>query len=232
MSERTTRIYRTSDSYMLSTSGALRLLFIEDLASFTAFDSTLNAAFSEAWNVRIKKAHDTMPDSLIKDVQAGKTEIVMAVMEEAKDLYKELRFFSQKVFKDSLSKQKEFGVADYPKARVNQESMLALLGELHTASTKYATELISGGYSQSKIDAIETLREKLDAAHLEQESYKAGRRTITQERIQILNECYATTKLVIDAAMVVFSNNPARRKAYLYREGSGKNRKKKKEVDE
>ena len=216
MQQKFVRDYTSSDGYMLETSGALLLLFNEDLIQFTGFDSTLDGIYATDWGAKITAAQNVIPDSLIKDIQAGKTEEVLALMEDAKEKYNEVKFFSQKVFKNSPAAQNEFGVDTYLKSRQNQAAMVTLLGEMHKSCVKYSVQLIAGGYDQLKIDAIETLRDALDEANLEQESYKRGRPTLTQERIDVLNICYQATKIVMNAAMVLFYNNPARRKAYMY----------------
>lgn len=216
MKNKFVRAYSGSDSNMLSTSGALLLLFNEDIAAFSAFDTTLDAAYATAWDAKINAAQEALPDSYIKDVQAGKTEIVLALMEQAKEKYNEVKFFAQKVFRDSPAAQNEFGIDSYDKARKSQDAMIILLGEIHYACQKYATELIAGGYDQLKIDGILALKHSLDDANNEQDGFKKGRPTLTQERIVALNECFMATRTVIDAAMVVFYNNPARRKAYVY----------------
>lgn len=230
MNVKNVRTYSGSDGYMLETSGALHLLFNEDLAAFTAFDSTMDAAFSTAWKAAITAAHDVIPDSLIKDIQAGKTLEVLELMEKAKEKYNEVKFFSHKVFKNNLPKRNEFGVDSYERARKSQTGMITLLGEMSKTCQKYSEELLAGGFDQAKMDEIETLRIALDEANLEQESYKRGRPTLTLERIQVLNACYDFTRTVMDAAVVVFYNNQVRRRAYVFDPTGSGSTKKDKEI--
>ena len=51
-----TRDYQGSDGYMIETSSALQVLFLDNVANFTAFDSTLDAAFGADWLSKIEAA--------------------------------------------------------------------------------------------------------------------------------------------------------------------------------
>ena len=210
------RNYQGSDGYMIETSSALRVLFLDNLAAFTTFDSTLNTAFATDWLAKIDAAATVVQHTQIKDISAQKTDEVLAQMELCRLKYNEVKFFAIKAFKNSESKQAEFGTDTYNSARARNVSMIAFMDEMHKACQKYTSELLAAGMSQASIDAIPTLRDALFAANTEQESYQRATPVLTQDRIAVLNACYATTRLVIDAAMVVFYNDYARRNMFVY----------------
>jgi len=210
------RNYQGSDGYMLETSSALRVLFVENLPAFTSFDSTLDATFATDWLAKIEAAATVVHHTQVKDISAQKTDDVLELMEKCRLKYNEVKFFAIKAFKNSESKQAEFGTDTYASARARNVSMVAFMDEMHKACQKYLTQLLAAGMSQVSIDEIPLLRDALFAANTEQESYQRATPVLTQERIAVLNQCYDATRLVIDAAMVVYYNDYARRNMFVY----------------
>ena len=142
-------------------------------------------------------------------------------MELCRLKYTEVKFFATKIFPNSKGRQAEFGTDTYHKARVKHTSMIAFMDEMHKACVKYETELLAGGMSQTSIDEVATLRDNLFAANTAQESYSRATPVLTQDRIDILNACYADTRIVVDAAMVIYYNDYARRSMFVYLPSSG-----------
>lgn len=206
---------------MLETSSALWIIFNDNLADFTAFDATLNVAFAADWKTKIDAANTVMHHSQVKDIAAQKTDLVLEQMELCRLKYNEVKFFAIKAFKNSESKQAEFGTDTYQKARAKHVSMVAFMDEMNKACLKYEAELLAAGMSQASLDGIIPLRDSLQDANSEQESYQRATPVLTQDRIEVLNNCYAATRLVIDAAMVVYYNDFARRNMFIYLHTSG-----------
>lgn len=210
------RDYPGSDSYMLETSSALQALFLDSLSSFTALDSTLDAAYAANWKAKIDAAYTVVQHSQVKDIAAQKTEDVLAIMEKCRLKYNEVKFFIGKAFKDYIRKQEQFGIDTYQKVRSKNAEMITFMDEMHKAATTYETELLAAGMSAQSIIEIKMLRDNLLIANTEQERYFKETRVMTQERIDVLNACYASTRIVIDAAMIVYYNDYARRNNYVY----------------
>lgn len=218
------REYSGSDSYMLETSSALQALFEDSVADFTNLDSTLDAAFATDWKAKIDAAYTVVQHSQVKDIAAQKTEDVLAIMEKCRLKYNEVKFFIGKAFKDYLRKQEQFGIDTYNKIRSKNAAMIIFMDEMSKAAATYETELLAVGMSAASIAEIVSLRDDLLNANTEQERYFKETRVITQERIDVLNACYIDTRTVIDAAMVVYYNDYARRSNYVYLpSSSGKN---------
>ena len=142
-------------------------------------------------------------------------------MENCRLKYNEVKFFALKAFKDSESRLAEFGTDTYNKVRSKTANMVSFMEEMNLACTKYQTELLAAGMSQTSIDEIVTLRDGLLTTNAVQESYLKSTRVMTQERLEVLNKCYDDTRLIIDAAMVVYYNDYARRNMYVFLPNSG-----------
>jgi hypothetical protein len=214
-------VYNGSDGYMLETSGALQALFEENIADFTALDSTLDATFATNWFAKITAASQVVQHSQIKDIKAQKTDEVLEKMELCRLKYIEVKFFATKSFPDSKSRQAEFGTDSYSKARTKHSNMITFMDEMHKACVKYQNELLAVGMSQTSIDEVALLRDALFKSNTRQESYSRATPVMTQERIDVLNACYTDTRTVIDAAMIVYYHDFARRNMFVYLPSSG-----------
>ncbi|MDP2175944.1 MAG: hypothetical protein Q8K70_08555 [Bacteroidota bacterium] len=72
MAKEIIRAYNSSDDYMCETSDTLHAIFVDELAAFTAYDSTLDATFASNWLAKIDDARTVVKDSQIKDILAQK----------------------------------------------------------------------------------------------------------------------------------------------------------------
>ena len=210
------RLYKHSDDFMLQSSSTLHSLFVANLAVFTAFDSSLDAAFADNWQAEIEAGYTVFRDSQVKDVLAQKTQDVQGLMALCRLKYGEVKYFSTKAFASSSAQQAEFGKDSYLAARRNPSRMVVLLDEMHQICLKYTPELVAKGMSVGQISEILALRNNLMAASTEQTQFAKGRPVITQERLMVLNQCFQTLRTVISAAQIVYYNDFARRNQYIY----------------
>lgn len=210
------RSYNGSDAFMTESANVNYELFVEDLVAFTAFDSTLNNAFATAYLALVVAAQTVVADSSIVDQQVTLTENANAQMELARIKYTQTKYFVLKAFPNSLGTQGEFGLNDYNKARRSKTQMGQFLHELHTACQKYNSELITVGFNQAGIDSILTLRTDLMGDTISQKVFEKQRPKLTEDRIVVLNECYKMMVLVNAAAQIVYMNDFAKQKQFVY----------------
>jgi len=210
------RIFKHSDDYMLQTARTLHSIFDVNIAVFTAFDSSLDAAFAADWQSEIIAAETVVRDSQVKDILAQKTEAVLEQMDLCRVKYNEIKYFSTKAFPNSSAQQAEFGKDSYLAARRNPSRMIVLLDEMHQICLKYETELLAKGMSNAQISDILEFRNNLLAASTEQAQYAKGRPVITQERLMVLNQCFRTLRTVIHAAQIVYYYDYARKNQFVY----------------
>ena len=214
------RNYQGSDGYMLKTSSALHRLYVDNIADFTALDSTLNVKFGKDWKVKIVAGYQVEQHSLLKDYLGVKTEVVLEIMEKCRAKYKEVKFFANKTF-TRAHELMQFGGDNYKNVRIRQSDMISFMDEIHKSCIKHSVALLANGMIQTQIDEIATLRDNLMNANTDQENYAKEIKALTQDRITLLNKCYKDTKLVIEAAMVVYAEDFARRNAFIYSPSTG-----------
>jgi hypothetical protein len=209
-----TRIYTGSDGNMIAKCRTIHSIFLTEVGAFTNFDTTLDVAFGALWLQQIDAAETVVRDSTIIDQQVALTDSVLACMEDCKQKYGDVRFFVRKAFPKNRSILNEFGNNDYRNAQRNQGKMVLFMDGLLKAATKYTSQLIAKGLSQTEIDEIETKGKALRDANVAQEALKRGRPVLTDDRIEVLNTCYSTSLMVSEAAQRVFVGNASKIKQY------------------
>jgi hypothetical protein len=211
------RTYTGSDSYTLENGQTLHDLFVLDLAEFIAKLPELDDPFAQNWQDAIDAAINYTDDSVILGQIAPQTLSVTEAMKAGKEKYNEVIFYAAQHFGKNSPVLKEFGKGKaYDTAIRSQEKMFQFLDELSTTANKYNTQLIAKGYTQAAIDEIATLRNALNANNRAQNLSIKGRPVISEGRTIAYNLAYSYQRKVIDAAQLVYKNNPAKLEQYTY----------------
>jgi hypothetical protein len=210
------RAFNGSDAYMIETSMTLHSIFVDNISDFTVLDTTMDAAFATSWLNNINAAATLERDSMVKDIQAQKTMEVGDRMELCKQKYAEVKYFAKRAFPNNKAVQAEFGTDAYLSCRRSPSSMIAFMDQMYKTCLDYQVELTANGMSMAQISEIDTLRIELMNASTIQEGFKKSRPVQTQERITVLNACYADTIRVVQAAQLVYINDFARRNQFVF----------------
>lgn len=210
------RFYNGSDAFMTETANVNHQLFVDDLVVFKTFDSTMDNDFATAYMASVVAAQTVVADSSVIDQQVTLTENADAQMELARIKYTQVKYFVLKAFPNSLGTQGEFGLNDYIKARRSKTQMGQFLFEMYTACDKYSTELIAAGYNQAGIDSILPVRTALMGNTISQKVFEKQRPKLTEDRIIILNDCYKSMVQINAAAQIVYMDDYAKQKQFVY----------------
>ena len=210
------RVYKGSDAQMTESARVVHSLMVSDLVKFTAFDSTLTAAFGTQFLAAIVAAETVVADTAVLDIQVQKTELIQTAMEKAKGKYADVKYFVQKTFPLSSATQNEFGLNDYDRARKSSTQMIQFLDEMSKACVKYQAQLIAKGFSAAAIAEILTIRTELQTSNTNQEVFKKQRPKLTEDRVVILNNCYELLTQVNAAAQRVYKDDFAKQKQFVY----------------
>ena len=210
------RAYNGSDVQMTEFARVAHNLMTSDLVKFTAFDSTITAAYATQFLTAIVAAETVVADTAVVDIQVQKTELIQTAMEKAKGKYADVKYFAQKTFPASTATQNEFGLNDYERARKSSTQMIQFLDEMHKACVKYQAQLVAKGFNAAAIAEILTIRTELQTANTNQEVFKKQRPKLTEDRITILNTCYEFITLVNAAAQRVYKDDFAKQKQFVY----------------
>ena len=213
--ENVVRNYSGSDADMTQDSGIMRSQFIDDKEKFVTYDSDFADPFAENWQTSITNAETVAEDKQQVSLLRESTELVEKDHEEARTLYKDMKYYLQKAFPNRESFWVRFGINDYNKARYNVEKMVKLLNTAHDACEANSEAMINAGFKQEKIDRMVSLALDLAQADIKQEKIKNNRPDNTRERIDVLNNCYAFMQKVSKASKRVFADDPLKRDKYL-----------------
>lgn len=209
------RSYPVSDADMLQASRIMHGLFIDDKSSFENFDSLFADPFAANWLQSINNAGDITRDNYFEAELTEKTRIVQVKLEEAKNHYQKLKYFIEKAFPERKEIWKQFGYGDYEDARKSEVKMIQFLMLVYNAASQFKTQLIESGFKESDLEKIKTLQTELSNADLEQEKLKKKRPELTQDRINILNECYKYMQNVSRVGKIIYAGNYAKYNQYL-----------------
>jgi len=213
----TKRDFIISEESLLQDSRTTLAEFVSDATTFKNFDADFDINFATRWQTAIDDAYNAPTDEQILDVQTGLTADVDEKMEACRQHFQAAKYFIEKAFPNKASVWNEFGFDNYETARKSAEKMILFMGVFASVAAKpaYQPLLISAGYTQANIDAIDTKRKELVDAKTAQEMAKNGRGTNTQTRTELLNKVWDFRSRVSKAAKNIFVDNYARYKVYL-----------------
>ena len=127
---------------------------------------------------------------------------------------KDLKYYLEKAYPGQKSTWARFGTGEFRKAHKSQEKMVRALALAYLASSETPDKLTAAGFSQEKIDRLNSLSDELATADTEQEKIKKLRPDKTIERIKVLNDCYEYMKKVHKASVRIFEDNKTKLEQY------------------
>lgn len=194
---------------MLQNANTLHSLFVQQMAIFTAFDSTLNTAYASQWLASINAAATAVQDSQVKDILAQYTQALWQKMEECISKYNDIQYFAGKAFASNKAIQGEFAAENKTALCTKPDRMIEYLSIAHAACVKYQAQLAAVGFTTAAIAQLPTLAVALQAALTAQQSYKHNRPVQSSDRVQLLNNCYLKMLTISKAAKLVYAGNKA-----------------------
>jgi hypothetical protein len=209
------RTYNTSDSQMLEFARVVHANYVADLADFTAFDADFDAPVGATLLTAIDAAEDFSSDGQLIDIVAQATLDVEAKMKECRDFFQGMKYFIEKAFPNKPGTWNEFGYNDYQSSRQVQARMIQFMIDLHETATKYATPLQNANMAGAQIAMISTLATQLQTLNTAQEKAKGERSTGTNDRVLLLNDCWAKVQSIRNVAKACYVNNWGKWQLYL-----------------
>ena len=210
------RIYQGPDVEMRDEAKGIYNCFIEDQSKFIEFDPDFGKPeFAPSFLKLIEDANAVQSNEQLSTGLKQLTEIVNDKMSLCRNKFQSSKYYIEKAFPNSPLIWDEFGYKAYEKTRNNQLRMKDFMRDFHTAAVKYSVKLIAANYTQEKIDEIDIIKQDFNQADENQEAFKRGRPTLTQDNLIILNNCYSMTAKVADVGKQIFENDFARRQRYI-----------------
>jgi len=215
MAKKEVRLYTVRDDVMLDGADRFNAQYTGDKSNFEGFNIVMfPLTFGATFESQIDAARTTLKDMVVLDEQVEETTELGAKMKECCDYFQAMKPVIESVFPNKPAIWNQFGFNDYEKARKSQGKMIQFMEMLFEVSEKYNAELIAGGFTQVKIDKIETLAGELRQEQIDQEVAKKERPVKTQERIKRMNTVWSTMQTINKASKAVFQGNYAKLAEY------------------
>ncbi len=189
----------------------------EDLADFQRFDKArFTTGFLADFEKAITEVRDYIDDETILDQLTGKTANLDEVLAKCRKAYKHYKYFVLKAFEDDIPKQNEFGLDNYDTARRSQAHMIVFMNKIYRAALAHKNELIAAGYSEEQIQELAQLRDELEQANLQQDTFKNKRQQFTQLRRKKLDALMRFITQTCEAGKIIYEDeNPAKYERYI-----------------
>lgn len=218
------RKYNVPDAVMLDAADVIYAFYVIDEPDFQNFSNIVfTNNYANDFKSEIDAARAVVKDMVIIDELAKETEDVVKKVQECIDHFNELRFFVEKAFPNSDAMLNQFGYNDYREATKNQGKFLQFMEMLVLTVDKYNNELLAQGYTNAKINQIETLAEELRQEQQEQEQFKKTRVLLTEKRINIMNKPWLRMLDIYDAAKTIYKDSPSKVAEYELPRPTGDN---------
>lgn len=222
MAKKVVRYFTVRDDVMLDAADRFHSQYTTDEADFAAWNAVMfPPAFNTDFKAKIDAARAYIRDYVVVDEQVEETVELGTKLKECGNYYQAMKPVIESTFPNKPAVWNQFGFNDYEKARRSQGKMILFMEMLYETSEKYKTELIANGFTQPKIDAIETLKEELRTEQIEQETAKKQRPVKTQERINLMNAVWVEMQNINKASKAVYQGNYAKLNEYELPAGSG-----------
>lgn len=216
MAEEINKLYNgITDSQMLEETQTILDLFSAEVATFTAFDASLDAAYAATVQDSIDAAIDFPTDDTIQNEITELTDAVTTAWTNCRNHFQDAKYFIEKAFPANTARHKVFGFNDYADMARKQDKVPQFMDQFHDTATKYKTELIAAGYTQPKIDAILALATAFNTANRAQEKAKKDRLESTQNRTITMNAVWSGIKAINIASKSVYRTNYAKLQQFL-----------------
>lgn len=174
---------------------------------FAAYDPDFNEDYIDDFSNLIDAADAFPTHETMMDLLSQKTETYKVKMTVARKIYKWMKPYIEKAFPDSKKTWNTFGYDNYDAARNNQKELPDFMKNLHYVATMYAVQLNAAGFTQDKIDEIQSSYQDLVIASDEQEQFKMQILKATDDRIEAMNAMWRPVMLISRIGKMIFEDD-------------------------
>ncbi|MEI6060691.1 MAG: hypothetical protein WCR72_08280 [Bacteroidota bacterium] len=209
------RLYSIPDADLLQAGEIIALTLPDDIASFTAFDSTITSSYPDTLRTALGQARSIRTDDVVVQDLADFTQAVYKAHADCYTAYKTLAYFVRKSYAGNTAMQRKFGLAEIRNAVNNQNKFIRFMQDLAVTALEYQDVLVSNGCSADLISNLPALAQALLEADRAQEKFKKDRGQLTQDRVGYLNNLYLLLDPLDEVAQIIFRNDTARMAKYM-----------------
>lgn len=209
------RAYGTDDASLLQFARTTHANVQDNLAEFSAFDPQIAATFLITFLQQIDDVEAYSSDNQLIDIQAQATVAVETKMKECRDEFQLAKYFIELAFPKNAAAWNEFGYNDYEASRRSHDKMIQFMLDFTESCIKYQSQLTTVGFLPTKTGYIQSLTSELQALNTAQEQTKGSRGFATNERVNLLNTVWETTRRLCNAGKTLYYNNYGKWQLFL-----------------
>ncbi|SHI59859.1 hypothetical protein SAMN02745146_1140 [Hymenobacter daecheongensis DSM 21074] len=208
------RLYTGSDADMRQRMRTMHGHYLTDVAAFSGFNPTLNAAFGAQWLAAIEAADQALPGAVRVGELKEETGQVQDDMEQARQQVQTLFYYVDKAFPKNAGRLEQYGKKRYEKARAKQEEMRTLLEMALQSATRDEQALTTQGYTAAKRQQLAQLSDALTASNTAQKVKKGANKEDSGLYIETQNAAYGYGQQANEAARVLYMSDALKRDLY------------------
>jgi len=219
--EEVVRLFNKSDEEMLQQSDVKLASFIKNKPAFLTRFPKLDDPFAAVWANNITTARKILPDYASVTTQIGESDLLEILMNEGRNLFQMLMLYTQLAFPNHAIALRTMGQSQYESSSKNHLKLPNLLLKAHKEASKpeYKVALMDKGMTESDIDMLKTLADKIINQDLALQNAKKDRSHDANERIIAMNTVWENMATVCQCAKLVFQNDATRYDLFLLSDG-------------
>ncbi len=203
------RIYKCTDSVMLSSADVIRGIYHEYCTEFATFDPLeFHERFGISFTESINGGFTIERDTLVVDQQTKETAHVEECIEHCIDEYDTLLYYVEKQFKDHLEIQKQFSLHSMSTLRRAHGKLLLVLEEICIAARNNRKVLEEGGYTAEKLQSFIATKNSFRKHYIKQQDALKHRPLKTAERLTLFNSIWGYLVKIHEAAKRIYRHRP------------------------
>ena len=192
-----------------------------DLADFQAFDAVrFTSDYVNDFEVARLAYMNAQDDDTYTHRQTQRTAELETLVKQSRKAYRDLKYFVEKAFPtertDSTAKRNEFGFEDYKKVRRSALGLIPFFSKLYVVATDYQADLIAAGFTQDRIERLQTIRQQLETTLIERDRMKNRRAEKTAHRNALRAALEGFVSQTCKAGKLIYMDeNEAKYRQYL-----------------
>ena len=185
--------------------------FLKYIDDFTNFSLQFNSPFAENLNNLIKEAINNPKIEENDAITFSLTSEVNEILTDCREFYMVLIWNLKTIYPNAPEILNVFGKNLYAQARRKPLKMLNLLDIAYKNANAepYNSDLIAGGFDETKIEQLKIHSDLLNEKYLLQQDYIQGTFQRTNQRILLLNAIWDEISKINYASKIIFKSSPA-----------------------
>ncbi len=209
------RKFSMSVANLLEHADVISIHLAEDIKLFNAFDPmAFDTKLPSIIEQKATEAFIKGDDTINKVQLSTKTQELQSEIENCRAYLNDLEYWVKKGFIDNPAIQKQFGIGRITALFRRQAVLIQFMENLPETIKNHEDELKKVGTPKELLCKATTISKAIRQANKEQEQQKGNRTIDTEARVILLNDLYDVLKMVDDASVSVFKEQPVKRNLY------------------